>query len=149
MQSQAGRGYQSESPLTWITSLSSHPSDSSRRSCPTQFTPRRTSYSPVHTNHPAWATLQTFQNVSKVHKSQTGSGRNPNTSGIQPHNHSLVPPSLAQAATNCRSLCSSYQVASGQTQEVADRGLHRSPSQEALGLTHLVAGFRPHKSNTQ
>lgn len=56
------------------------------------------------------------------------------TGGRRPrsvHKHYLVPPSLAKAATNHGSLCSSSQVAVGWTQAGDDLGLLRSPSQGA------------------
>ena len=65
------------------------------------------------------------------------------------HSFSLMPLHTAQAATKCRSLCRSYQVALCQTQEVADIDLHSRPSPKAQEPTHLVACLRPHQSTTQ
>lgn len=62
---------------------------------------------------------------------------------------SKVPPSPTEAASNCRSICSSHQTASSWAQMAADLGLHKSPSQEAPEPTHPVAIFRPHQNTTQ
>lgn len=58
---------------------------------------------------------------------------------------SQAPPSSAQVAAICRSLCTSYQVAPSWAQAVADLGRHQNPSQGAPEPPHVVASFRPRR----
>lgn len=58
-------------------------------------------------------------------------------------------PDLAQAESNCRSLCCFYHVVPGQSLSVVYMDLHQSPSQEGAEPTYLVAVFRPQNSTTQ
>ena len=55
----------------------------------------------------------------------------------------------AEAATNCRSLDSSRQVAEGQLQAASDSDLHWSPLQESPEPTHPVGGLKTNQSMTQ
>lgn len=53
-----------------------------------------------------------------------------------------MPPGSAQAETNCESLGSSYQIAPGRSQAVANLGLHGSPFQGVPEPTRLEAGIK-------
>ena len=59
-----------------------------------------------------------------------------------------MPLGTAQATTNYRLLCRTYQVALGRAHAATDLDLHQSPSQEAPEPTYPGSSFRPQESTT-
>lgn len=115
-----------------------------------------------HRNSASQLVLRTFPNSLKSPQKSSIwshcalylhlSGSKPSTRGSVAQfalSLSQAPPKPAQAATICRSLRSSYQVALGWAQAAAELGLHQSAFQKATEQIHPEPSFRPHPNTTQ